>query len=419
MAGAGVVYGIYSNLLPNKIDYDTTKNNNSAIFELNAKKDGCYVIGFASFSNQFFNFGVKGKYKIEFFDENNKLIDTKFEDGAIMYTMRGGRSFEYKKILMHGFKVPYKNKYRDLKIKFSTLKTDPRFANIDEDIYLFWEKSFYYDCYKDYSKIKKKRRYGITKKEINKKLKPLFEALHKKDFKTITQIFRKDKIKIDVKMIGKREPIHYAALTNDTRTLRYLLRRGAKVNAKDTFGKTPLHYAVEHNAVKTARILLKNGANIKFVKRLSTLNYVASKHNLSHITNEMHVMRYIIKGRFIDMMELFFKYGYDQNTRLSKYSNLFSYAIQEESRAIRKEKRVLNLLLEKEYNPRKKSFVPPKKDSSIYKDYQKYLDAIDGRKKYKKMIKILKRYGAKLDPELEENKRQRNIRAGRGPVPKQ
>jgi hypothetical protein len=59
---------------------------------------------------------------------------------------------------------------------------------------------------------------------------------------------------------GGRTPLHYAALANDTETVRQLLTQGASPNAADRQGFTPLHFAAQQRSLAAAEILLTAGA---------------------------------------------------------------------------------------------------------------------------------------------------------------
>ena len=50
---------------------------------------------------------------------------------------------------------------------------------------------------------------------------------------------------------------------HEMKTVEFLLKHGARVNAKDTVrGATAMHYAAKNGDIKTAQVLLKYGANL-------------------------------------------------------------------------------------------------------------------------------------------------------------
>jgi ankyrin repeat protein len=61
--------------------------------------------------------------------------------------------------------------------------------------------------------------------------------------------------------LDKATPLHFAVLANNMETTRTLLRFGANVNSKDSFGNTPLHLAVSKGSLRMVRLLEEFGAN--------------------------------------------------------------------------------------------------------------------------------------------------------------
>mgnify|MGYP002371326342 CR=1 FL=1 len=49
---------------------------------------------------------------------------------------------------------------------------------------------------------------------------------------------------IDLTMIDGWTALHYAALNGYTRTIEFLVERGANIDSLDKFKRTPLHWAV-------------------------------------------------------------------------------------------------------------------------------------------------------------------------------
>ena len=58
-----------------------------------------------------------------------------------------------------------------------------------------------------------------------------------------------------------RPPLTYGVVCNKVATVKYLISRGAEVNAADEQGHTILHWAAYHQVPKVLTVLLKNGAN--------------------------------------------------------------------------------------------------------------------------------------------------------------
>jgi ankyrin repeat protein len=63
--------------------------------------------------------------------------------------------------------------------------------------------------------------------------------------------------------VNKRTPLHHAADFGQVEVIKYLISKGAKVDAKDAFGITPLLAAVYENHEEAAKILIEKGASVQ------------------------------------------------------------------------------------------------------------------------------------------------------------
>lgn len=59
-----------------------------------------------------------------------------------------------------------------------------------------------------------------------------------------------------------RSGLHYAAMNDDTQSIRALVDSGSDVNGQDRRGMTPLHFAAQERAVAAAQLLLELGAAV-------------------------------------------------------------------------------------------------------------------------------------------------------------
>jgi RNA polymerase sigma factor (sigma-70 family) len=57
-------------------------------------------------------------------------------------------------------------------------------------------------------------------------------------------------------------PLHVAAWCGHTRIAKFLLERGADIDARDKWGRRPLHYALEAGGREVRKFLLENGATV-------------------------------------------------------------------------------------------------------------------------------------------------------------
>lgn len=79
----------------------------------------------------------------------------------------------------------------------------------------------------------------------------------------------------DARGSGKKTPLHYAALSNNTEMAQLLLQHNGNIEARDEENQTPLHNAALQNSTEVAQLLLKHNADIKAraleIKRLFTM----------------------------------------------------------------------------------------------------------------------------------------------------
>ena len=68
--------------------------------------------------------------------------------------------------------------------------------------------------------------------------------------------------KIDAKNDSGEQPIHYAVASGKLETLKLLVENGANHNAKDNDGNTPLHKAVEFGLQDCVKYLIEHGSDV-------------------------------------------------------------------------------------------------------------------------------------------------------------
>jgi ankyrin repeat protein len=86
----------------------------------------------------------------------------------------------------------------------------------------------------------------------------------------------------------KRTPLHYACRNGNAEIAKFLIGKGAKVNAKDRDGGTPLHDACEPQYIELAKFLIKKGADIKPKDRdgRTPLSYIEDAATTIYILNK-------------------------------------------------------------------------------------------------------------------------------------
>ncbi|KAF4624521.1 hypothetical protein G7Y89_g13649 [Cudoniella acicularis] len=82
--------------------------------------------------------------------------------------------------------------------------------------------------------------------------------------------------------VTNRTLLHEAAFNESVDCAAVLLRHGANLNAKDSWGKTPLHYAAQEDREETVRLFLKKGSEINNCDEdgLTPLMFAALKGSL-------------------------------------------------------------------------------------------------------------------------------------------
>lgn len=128
-------------------------------------------------------------------------------------------------------------------------------------------EQFSYHTYIDISEanIRKGMGYDLQDSENNVTLAPLFNALKEKNTEKVLFELDKNHFSPDVRFYGEKTSLHYAAHSNDQKTLQALIARGASVNIEDKAGKIPLQYAIQNYSYDTAKYLLDNGSTHKWV----------------------------------------------------------------------------------------------------------------------------------------------------------
>lgn len=97
-------------------------------------------------------------------------------------------------------------------------------------------------------------------------------------------------------------PLHWAVMDDQTNMVKFLLSRGANVNAKDHYGMMPLHKAAAFNRIELVKLLIAAGADLY---ALGT-KYGVIKLAPLHLAAE---------SGHADLVKLFLEQGVDVNLR--------------------------------------------------------------------------------------------------------
>lgn len=95
------------------------------------------------------------------------------------------------------------------------------------------------------------------------KTKKLFKAIKASDLDTVRKLHEEDGVALDVRRATDSDsPLHHAVRTKQTEIARYLLEKGADVDALTYNTNTPLHLAAFDGNDEIIRLLVARGADI-------------------------------------------------------------------------------------------------------------------------------------------------------------
>jgi ankyrin repeat protein len=117
---------------------------------------------------------------------------------------------------------------------------------------------------------------------INLSAQEIFDAVRKGDLAKVKELVKKDSQLVNARNAREYTPLHAAAEIDDEEITRYLIERGADINAVNpsTFF-TPLMFA----GIKTTKILVENGVDLNFeaLNGRSAISYAISNRKIEVI----------------------------------------------------------------------------------------------------------------------------------------
>ena len=90
----------------------------------------------------------------------------------------------------------------------------------------------------------------------------IFSACGMDDLERARELAGEDAAVVALKGEADMTPLHWAARSGSSRCLKWLLRRGAEVDAGTVSARTPLHLAAERGNVEAVWVLAENGAGL-------------------------------------------------------------------------------------------------------------------------------------------------------------
>jgi len=293
--------------------FDITQKNNTSEFVLDTRGKDCTEVGFLH-PTMIFDTNTRGsykdvgEYKFEYFAMDGKLLESK--------TITRGRGIKSTNtnqtslFALDVFEVPFHKQYEKVKLRVTVLAVEPKLLNQDKPYSFYLDKNSYWSCGKAYENEMKTLEHKkmleemvIQKVETNATLKPLFWALMTKQPGEVKKL-TPSKFDINIKMVGDRTPLHYAAFVNDSSSTQYLLDHGATIDAKDVYGRPPLYYAILNNSVDTVRLLLTNGANMKIVNSIQYDYNISKEFHQEKIFNNSASFPPLLYTTFLGMIDM-------------------------------------------------------------------------------------------------------------------
>eukprot|EP01103_Thecamoeba_quadrilineata_P001528 TRINITY_DN11384_c0_g1_i1.p1 TRINITY_DN11384_c0_g1~~TRINITY_DN11384_c0_g1_i1.p1 ORF type:complete len:130 (-),score=23.14 TRINITY_DN11384_c0_g1_i1:119-487(-) len=93
-----------------------------------------------------------------------------------------------------------------------------------------------------------------------------FWAIKTGDLSQVKESIEKEGFNVNTAATNnKTTPLHAAADFGQVEIIKYLISKGANVDAKDSYGHTPLHLAVYESHTEAVKVLIEKGASTKIV----------------------------------------------------------------------------------------------------------------------------------------------------------
>jgi len=131
----------------------------------------------------------------------------------------------------------------------------------------------------------------VKREQVDKKIKrQFFLALRSGDFKKAQELIASGKIPVDFRNKFNQTPLYYAVDADNVEFAKFLIEKGADVNARDYFGITPLHQAVIRGSKRVAKLLIEKGADVN-----AKDNYGYTPLHLAAIYNRPQLAKLLIE----------------------------------------------------------------------------------------------------------------------------
>ena len=178
----------------------------------------------------------------------------------------------------------------------------------------------------------------ITSQIINAQT--IFDAIHSGSIEKVKELVEKDSTLVNAKNARSQTPLHFAAFYNYEEIARYLIERGADINAQDYNSLTPLMFS----GLATAKLIVEKGVDINFetqngkVTALSRALTSGKKSLIDYLLdigvsmpepgtpNSMNYLAFALQAGSIKYLEKCLQQGIDPLVKSESNNTLLHYA---------------------------------------------------------------------------------------------
>jgi len=162
---------------------------------------------------------------------------------------------------------------------------------------------------------------------------PMHDAANKGDIETVKKLFNSGH---DIEKVYFGTPLIWATAGGHIRVVKFLVEKGANIDAKDTMGRTPLGFALVENKRDVSRYLLLKGANID--NTMKGMNDWLIKYAIKYnITKMIYKIKQAIKElKSIKREELLSQKKYQKISKNKLKSRINQYIINNDLKGLKK-----------------------------------------------------------------------------------
>lgn len=344
LGGIGVIVGLvfYQHLMffepQYKIAFDYKKLNKPVWLNARLGKSKCYEVGFIGDEIFTSKFQIGGTYSLKLYHDGK--VYQEYNLSKAEYAIQNNHNDKTKLLFLN-----IEKKYSNIQAELTLTSEETALKGYKENIYFFINPSLpLMLCGKSYEETMENyrlRKLTIDVPETNSTLQPLYNAIVSNDLKTVKYLIP-SKFDVNVKMIAGRTALHFAAYYDRKEIAEYLIAQGADVNVEDkrteivinttsgidhpskavrkgldpTIGKTPLHYAIENNSTRTLQLLLDHGSDLSKVQEVENHLKIGSKA----MADTPPPLYYSAASGLFDVTKILLEHGAEEKPSWRRYA---------------------------------------------------------------------------------------------------